>query len=153
MLTRSNSCLPSAPPRTTTRTLVDSQEDGHHAPPWGAAQPGKAGCALPGAPRRTPADVSLRRMSRQQSWRQRCPGCGLMQSPWEVHSVYQSRSSSILAPSARIICGLGHVVRGRWGLEISIAVRVVHILSVWFGALDWEKMVGFHWCRNQLTQT
>lgn len=96
----------------------------------------------PGTAGQSQVDVSLWGMSQQQSWRQRCPVCRVVHSPWEARSGYQSYSCDILTVSTSIMRGLGHIVRGRWGLEITVAARVVHTFQDGFGALDWEKMVA-----------
>lgn len=102
----------------------------------------KAGCVPPGAAGQSHVDVSLWGMSQQQSWRQHCPVWRLVHSPWEVHSGYQSCSSSIFTASTSIMRGLWHIVRGSWGLEITVAARVAHILSGWI----WCPWLGEDGC-------
>lgn len=78
------------------------------------------------------------------------PLCRLVHSPWEAHSGYQSCSSSVLTVSTSTMKGLGHIVRGSWGLEVSVAARVTYILLGWvrcpwlgengFFTLVWEKI-------------
>lgn len=84
----------------------------------------KAGCVPPGAAGQSQADDFLWGMSQQQSWRQHCPVCRVVHSPWDGHSGHQSCSYSILLfYFHQHHEGLGCIFRGSWGLEITVAVK------------------------------